>query len=83
VVVRPPGSARFAEFITTYFALARTGRVNDRGIPTNPLQLAVTFAAYQAVLRGTSPPIVVQRILFATLAPLGRLMGYTPDVPYE
>jgi len=78
---RPAG--RFAEFVTTYFALARTGRVNDRGIPTNPLQLAVTFAAYQDVLRGTSPPMVVQRILFATLAPLGRLMGYTPDVRYE
>jgi hypothetical protein len=81
VEFRPAG--RFAEFITTYFALGRTGRVNDRGIPTNPLQLAVTFAEYQEVLRGTSPPIMVQRILFATLAPLGRLMGYTPDVPYD
>jgi hypothetical protein len=38
---------------------------------------------YREVLRGTSPPIVVQRILFATLAPLGRLIGYTTDVPYE
>jgi hypothetical protein len=64
------------------FVLVRTGRVNDRGIPTSPLQLAVTFAAYQEVLRGTSPPIVVQRILFATLAPLGRLM-VTRLMPYE
>ena len=77
---RPAG--RFAEFITTYFALARAGRVSKRGIPTNPLQLAVTFSAYQDALYATSPPLAVQRILFAVLAPLGRLMGYTPDVPY-
>ena len=78
---RPAG--RFAEFITTYFALARAGRVNKRGIPTNPLQLAVTFAAYQDDLQAMSPPIALQRILFAVVAPLGRLLGYTPDVPYE
>jgi quercetin dioxygenase-like cupin family protein len=78
---RPAG--RFAEFITTYFALARTGRVNRRGIPTNLLQLAVTFAAYRHDLQATSPPMAVQRILFAALAPLGRLLGYTPDVSYE
>jgi quercetin dioxygenase-like cupin family protein len=77
---RPAG--RFAEFITTYFAFARTGRVNRRGIPTNPLQLAVTFSAYQHDLQATSPPMAVQRILFAVLAPIGRLMGYTRDVPY-
>src|SRR5215471_18243778 len=75
VEFRPAG--RFAEFITTYFALARAGQVNKRrGIPTNPLQLAATFAAYQDVLHGTSPPLAVQRILFAMLVPLGRLMGY-------
>jgi quercetin dioxygenase-like cupin family protein len=77
---RPAG--RFVEFITTHFALARAGRTNDRGIPTNPLQLAVTFAEYQDVVQATSPPGAVQRILFSALAPLGRLMGYKADVPY-
>jgi len=83
VLVEFRPACRFAEFITTYFALGRAGKVNDRGVPTNLLQLAVTFAAYQDVLLGTSPPIPVQRFLFATLAPLGRMLGYTPDVSYR
>jgi len=74
---------RFAEFITTFFALARAGRTNRRGIPTNPLQLSATFAEYADVIRGTQPPWAVQRLLFALLNPLGRVLGYRPDVAYE
>jgi quercetin dioxygenase-like cupin family protein len=77
---RPAG--RFAEFITMFFALARAGRTTRRGIPKDPLQLAVTFAEYRDVIHGTSPPWAVQQLLFAVLAPLGRLLGYRPDVPY-
>jgi quercetin dioxygenase-like cupin family protein len=77
---RPAG--RFAEFITTFFALARAGQTNKRGIPTNPLQLAATFSGYQDVIRGTRPPWLVQRLLFALLNPIGRLLGYRADVPY-
>ena len=77
---RPAG--RFAEFITTFFALARRGQTNQRGIPTNPFQLAATFAEYQDVIRGTRPPWLVQRILFALLNPIGRMLGYRPSVPY-
>jgi len=76
---RPAG--RFAEFITTFFALAMTGKTNARGLPRNLFQLAVTFADYREAIYGTSPPRVVQQLLFATLAPLGRLLGYRPDVP--
>jgi len=65
-----------------YFALARAGRTNDRGIPVNQLQLTVSFAEYQDVLLGTTPPIGLQRLLFATLAPVGRLLGYRADVAY-
>lgn len=77
---RPAG--RFAEFITTFFALARTGRTNRRGIPTNPLQLAATFAEYADAVRSTTPPWRVQRLLFAALNPIGRLLRFRPDVPY-
>jgi quercetin dioxygenase-like cupin family protein len=78
---RPAG--RFDEFITTFFALARAGKTNRRGLPTNLLQLAVTFAEYRDVLYGTTPPMAVQQILFAVLVPLGRLLGYRPDEPYR
>ena len=77
---RPAG--RFAEFITTFFALARTGKTNKRGLPMNPFQLAATFSEYRDVIRGTTPPWGVQQILFAVLNPVGRLFGYRPDVPY-
>jgi quercetin dioxygenase-like cupin family protein len=76
---RPAG--RFAEFITTFFALARAGKTNARGLPTNVFQLAVTFAEYRDVIHGTRPPWPVQQFLFATLAPLGRWLGYAPDEP--
>ena len=75
-------AGRFAEFITTFFALARAGLTNKRGLPSNLLQLAVTFDAYRNVIYGTQPPMAVQRILFAVLVPIGRLFGYRPDVPY-
>jgi quercetin dioxygenase-like cupin family protein len=77
---RPAG--RFAEFVTTFFALARAGKTNRHGLPMNPLQLGVTFAAYRDVIRGTRPPRAVQQVLFAVLDPIGRLLGYRPDVPY-
>ena len=76
-------AGRFAEFITTFFAFARAGLTNERGVPRNLLQLAVTFGAYRDVIYGTQPPMAVQRMLFAVLVPIGRLLGYRPDVPYE
>jgi len=77
---RPAG--RFGEFITTFFALSRSGRTNRRGVPTNLFQLAATFAAYADVIRATRPPRSMQRLLFALLNPIGRRLGYRPDVPY-
>ena len=77
---RPAG--RFADFITTFFALAMTGKTNARGLPRNLLQLGVTFAEYRDVIYGTTPPRALQQVLFAVLAPLGRLLGYQPNVPY-
>lgn len=77
---RPAG--RFDEFITTFFALARAGKTNARGLPTNLLQAAVTFRAYSDVIYGTSPPLAVQKLLFVILDPVGRLLGYQADVPY-
>jgi len=77
---RPAG--RFAEFITTFFAMAVAGKTNVRGLPRDVLQLGVTLAEYRDVIRGTTPPWAVQQALFAVMAPLGRLLGYRPDVPY-
>ena len=75
-------AGRFAEFITTFFALAQAGKTTKGGIPMNPLQLAVTFAEYRDVIYGTTPPWAVQQVLFALLGPIGRFLGYKADEPY-
>jgi quercetin dioxygenase-like cupin family protein len=78
---RPAG--RFAEFITTFFAMARAGQTDARGLPRDVLQMGVTLAEYRDVIRATTPPWTVQRAMFAVVGPLGRLLGYRPDVPYS
>lgn len=61
-------------FFDTYFALAREGKLNDKGL-TNPLHMAVLMQEYDSVIRVTQPPRRVQRLVMM-LAPLGRLLGY-------
>ncbi len=57
--------------------LARQGKVNERGLPRNPLQLAASLrilnkhGGYDASL-----PIAVQNLLSATLGRLAELLGY-------
>ena len=78
---RPAG--RFAEFITTFFALARAGKTTKDGLPKNLLQMAVTFGEYRTAIYGTMPPRAAQHLLFAVLVPIGRWLGYRPDEPYR
>lgn len=76
---RPAG--HFAEFITSLFALAQNGQANATG-RVNLVPYAVMDRKYSDVLIVTNPPRALQRVLFALLYPLGRLLGYTADNPY-
>ncbi|MBK8900553.1 MAG: cupin domain-containing protein [Anaerolineaceae bacterium] len=62
-------------FFETMWGLAADGKTNPQGVP-NLLQLAVILRAYAAEFRPSSPPYLVQRLLFGFLAPIGRLLGY-------
>lgn len=62
------------DFFDTYFALARAGKLNERGIPANLFHLAVLLREYDQVIRATQPPRLAQRLLML-LAPCGRLLG--------
>ena len=62
-------------FLRTTWGLAGTDRANADGSP-HFLQAVVIGQAYQREFRLTQPPYWLQRILFAVLAPLGRLKGY-------
>jgi quercetin dioxygenase-like cupin family protein len=61
--------------IETVHGLASDGKMKDTGIP-NLLQLAVIFRAFNDECQPTMPPRIVQKIVFAILAPIGRLLGY-------
>jgi mannose-6-phosphate isomerase-like protein (cupin superfamily) len=62
-------------FFETFFGLARDGKTNGKGIP-GLLQIAVAYRDLgDSCPTLARPPAVVQRIMSALLAPLGRSMG--------
>jgi mannose-6-phosphate isomerase-like protein (cupin superfamily) len=64
-----------AAFFETVYGLAARGETNEKGTP-HLLQAAVIARAYSDEFRLARPPWTVQRLLFAVLAPVGRLLGY-------
>jgi quercetin dioxygenase-like cupin family protein len=68
-------------FFETAYGLARDGKTDENGA-YNLLQQAVTLTG---INRGeiylASPPVPVQKALLATLAPVGRLLGYKDHYP--
>jgi hypothetical protein len=66
--------------VETVFGLARLGHVNSKGMP-DPLQLAFFAQEFNDVVEFRSPPPVVQRALFALLAPIARWRGYRATYP--
>jgi quercetin dioxygenase-like cupin family protein len=71
---------RTEAFFETLFGLASEGKTNEKGVP-NLLQAALTTRYFAEEFRLARPPWPVQRILFAVLAPVGRLLGYTARYP--
>ncbi len=80
VVVEISPAARFEEAISTTFGLARDGKTNAKGLP-NLLELALLSREFEDVLYFTKPPRAVQKVLFAVLAPVARLLGYRGSYP--
>jgi quercetin dioxygenase-like cupin family protein len=74
-----PGE-RFAHMIETVFGLARLGHTNRKGMP-HPLQLALFAQEFSDVIEFRSPPLAVQRTLFAALTPIAHWRGYRATYP--
>ena len=68
-------------FFETLWGLAKDGEVNDKGVP-NLLRVALIAREYEDEFRLASPPWAVQRLLFGSLAPVGRLLGDRAEYPY-
>jgi len=63
-------------FFETAYGLARDGKTDENGVP-NLLQQAVTLTGInKGEIYLASPPVAVQKVLLAVLAPVGRLLGY-------
>ena len=78
--IRP--ALQFESLIETMFTLATEGKTNSKGMP-NPLQLAVIAAAHFDTVRLPFPPVLLQRFALALGAPLGRALGYRPNVEHR
>src|SRR5215467_4817535 len=74
-----PGE-RFVLMIETFFGLARLGHTDGKGMP-HPLQLALIAREFSDIVEFRSPPPVVQRALFVTLAPIAHWRGYRATYP--
>ena len=73
VELRP--ALRIESFFETLFGLGKAGKTNKKGLP-NPLQLVVIGSEYRNEIRGAGIPFAIQWIAMATLAPIGRALGY-------
>jgi len=71
--VRP--AMKTQAFLETMWGLEADNKSKTNGVP-NILQLAVILREYSDEFRASSPSYPIQRILFAILAPIGRLLGY-------
>lgn len=60
-----------------YFALARAGMTNAKGMPSI-WQIAVETPFVSDHVRLASPPWPIQRAALALLRPMAHLMGYRP-----
>lgn len=82
VLVEFRPALRTENFFETFFGLAQAGKVSPKtGLP-NPLRMAVLMRTYRNELILARPPRRVQTVLFGLLAPIGRLLGYSPEYPY-
>jgi hypothetical protein len=71
--IRP--ALRTEVFFETLWGLARDGKTNPQGVPSL-LQLAVLLQTYSQEFRLSQPPYLVQQVLWAALASVGRWRGY-------
>ncbi len=66
---------KFEAFTRNMIGLAQDGKTNARGMPSL-LQFAPIATEFEDVIRFSSPPRLIQSILFPMLLPIARLRGY-------
>jgi mannose-6-phosphate isomerase-like protein (cupin superfamily) len=68
-------------FFETLYGLAADGKTDEDGVPSL-LQTAVALdGLHKGEIYPATPPIALQKALFALLAPVGKLVGYREHYP--
>lgn len=57
--------------------LARDGKTNKKGVPTNPFELALLYELSESYIVGM--PLSLQKSVFGALAKVARWRGYDPE----
>jgi len=81
ILVEITPATRFELMIRNLFCLAQDGKTDKKGKP-KLLQLALIAREFDDVVRLTRPPRLLQKVLFAILAPIARLKGYRGSYPH-
>jgi quercetin dioxygenase-like cupin family protein len=68
--------------LETLAGLARDGKTNEKGVPKNPLVLALFVRKYEDEIYLARPPLFLQRAIFGPLSWIGRMLGYRAEHPY-
>jgi mannose-6-phosphate isomerase-like protein (cupin superfamily) len=79
---RPALAAATGQFYEFYFGLAQAGMAGKNGLPSI-WQIALQAEQFSDHVRLVSPPWAVQRMTFAILKPIARLLGYRPFIPQQ
>ena len=66
---------RIDRLFETFFALARDGKLNQKGAP-NIFRTSVIMLAHEKEIRLAKPAWIFQKAIFTLLAPVGKLLGY-------
>jgi quercetin dioxygenase-like cupin family protein len=75
VLVEISPAERFELMIQNLYGLANDGKTNERGVP-KLLPLSLFAREFRPEVEFVSPPPLLQRVLFAVLAPIARARGY-------
>jgi quercetin dioxygenase-like cupin family protein len=75
VLVDISPAERFELMIENLYGLANDGKTDSRGVPSL-LPLALFAREFRREGEFIRPPRIVQRVLFALLAPIARMRGY-------
>lgn len=66
----------FEDTIRAAYGLAREGKTNAKGVPTNVWELALVYELAESYMTGM--PLFLQRRIFGILAKIARRKGYDP-----